>query len=57
MRRCVNSSNGSVDARSFRTLGQWSPSYTIEKVLSDLRSEMMQPTARRLPQPPEGAEF
>eukprot|EP00793_Prasinoderma_coloniale_P002789 PRCOL_00002271-RA len=54
---CVNSSTGAVEPRAFRTLGSWNSSYSIETVLTALRTEMCSAAARKLAQPPEGSEF
>jgi ubiquitin-conjugating enzyme E2 variant len=53
---CV-AANGAVDPRSFPTLRDWSRAKTMETVLLDLRREMAAPQNRRLPQPPENAEY
>jgi ubiquitin-conjugating enzyme E2 variant len=49
--------NGTVDPRAFVTLRDWNRNKTMETVLTDLRREMAQPHNRKLPQPPEGAEY
>lgn len=54
---CVNQNNGTVEASKFGTLGNWKNSYTIETVLTDLRKEMAAAHNRKLPQPPDGANF
>ncbi|TIC32161.1 UBC-like protein [Wallemia mellicola] len=53
----VNSANGEIDINKFNTIKQWKDSYTIEKVLLDLRKEMAAPDNRKLPQPKEGEYF
>ncbi|PSC75607.1 Ubiquitin-conjugating enzyme E2 variant 1C [Micractinium conductrix] len=49
--------NGVVDPRAFQVLGRWTRQYTMETVLTELRREMAQPHNRKLPQPPEGANY
>lgn len=49
--------NGVVDPRVFHVLGRWTRQYTMETVLTELRREMAQPHNRKLPQPPEGANY
>lgn len=48
---------GAVDKRSCGILARWSPQYSIEMLLTELKKEMMLPQNRKLPQPPEGATF
>lgn len=54
---CVNQENGKVDPRHFSTLAHWDRTYTMEKILTDLRREMAQPQNRKLQQPPEGSTY
>lgn len=54
---CVNQRNGTVESTQFGTLGRWNPSYSLEKVLIDLRTEMSSSANKRLPQPNEGDTF
>ena len=42
---------------SQQVLGRWTRQYTMETVLTELRREMAQPHNRKLPQPPEGANY
>eukprot|EP00761_Pharyngomonas_kirbyi_P012707 gb/GECH01012734.1/.p1 GENE.gb/GECH01012734.1/~~gb/GECH01012734.1/.p1 ORF type:complete len:161 (+),score=34.35 gb/GECH01012734.1/:1-483(+) len=53
---CVNS-DGTVDKSKFKTLNDWHNSYSIAKVLMDLRKEMASGKNSRLSQPPEGATY
>jgi len=53
---CVGS-DGSVNKKTFATLSNWDSSFTLEKLLSDLRREMANPQNKRLPQPPEGTNY
>ncbi len=46
-----------VDPRSFHVLGAWNRNYTMETLLIELRREMAAPHNRKLPQPPEGANY
>ncbi|MEW5308359.1 MAG: hypothetical protein WDW38_000327 [Sanguina aurantia] len=41
----------------FAMLSSWRREYTLENVLTELRREMSNATNRKLPQPPEGANF
>lgn len=54
---CVDAQNGRVDPRRLPALASWNRSFGIENVLVAIRNEMASPTNRRLPQPPEGANF
>ena len=52
---CVNQTTGAVEG--FRTLTSWSPAYTLETILLELRKEMCTPSNKRLPQTGEDTEF
>lgn len=52
---CVNQSTGMVEG--FRLLTSWSPAYTLETILLELRKEMTLPGNKRLPQPSEETDF
>ncbi|TYZ59852.1 hypothetical protein PybrP1_005794 [[Pythium] brassicae (nom. inval.)] len=54
---CVDAQSGRVDPRRLAALASWNRSYGIENVLVAIRNEMASPSNRRLPQPPEGANF
>ena len=54
---CVNQNNGNVDPRSFKTLGNWNPSFSLETILVELRKEMNSAANKRLPQPNEGSTY
>lgn len=54
---CVDAQSGRVDPRRLPALASWNRTYGIETVLVAIRNEMASPTNRRLPQPPEGANF
>ena len=53
---CVNQSTGVVES-ALPELAHWNRNMTIEKVLSGIKTVMMAPQNRRLPQPPEGTMF
>ena len=46
-----------IDPRHFPVLGTWRPEYTMERVLLELRKEMLAHHNRKLPQPPEGSSY
>ncbi len=52
---CVNQTTGAVEG--FRMLTSWSPAYTLETILLELRKEMCTPSNKRLPQTAEDTEF
>jgi len=54
---CVDQTNGKVMANRFPTLGSWSRTFTMEKILVELRRSMAEPANRKLPQPAENAQF
>ena len=54
---CVNANNGNIDPNTFRVLGNWNSSYSMEIVLVELRKEMNTAANKRLPQPNEGATY
>ncbi|RLN76854.1 hypothetical protein BBJ28_00001635, partial [Nothophytophthora sp. Chile5] len=54
---CVDAQSGRVDPRRLAALGNWHRNNGIETVLVAIRAEMASPNNRRLPQPPEGANF
>lgn len=54
---CVDGETGRVEPRQLRCLAEWRSEHTLETVLMELRREMAQPDNKRLPQPPEGAQF
>uniref|UniRef100_A0AAV1TNV7 UBC core domain-containing protein n=1 Tax=Peronospora matthiolae TaxID=2874970 RepID=A0AAV1TNV7_9STRA len=54
---CVDPHSGRVDPRRLAVLGNWHRSNGIENVLVAIRAEMGSTANRRLPQPPEGANF
>jgi ubiquitin-conjugating enzyme E2 variant len=54
---CVNQSNGNVDPGSFRVLGNWNNSFSMETILVELRKEMNSAANKRLPQPNEGSTY
>lgn len=54
---CVDKSNGNVIPEKFKTLSNWSRSYSIEILLLDLRKLMADPNNKKLPQPKEGETF
>ena len=49
---CVNQSNGKVESNKFHMFANWKSEYTIEKVLTGLKNEMI--ANKKLPQPPDG---
>jgi len=49
--------NGRVNLSKLARVAQWSRDYTMEKILVALREHMAHPACRKLPQPPEGAEY
>ncbi len=53
---CV-AANGTIDRTAFGAFKQWSPKYTMEHCLLELRKEMSTPANKRLPQPPEGSTY
>lgn len=53
---CVGA-DGRVNAQLFPLLQQWQRSYTLEKLLIELRREMARPGNRTLAQPPEGTMY
>mmetsp|Transcript_19788 Transcript_19788/g.48576 ORF Transcript_19788/g.48576 Transcript_19788/m.48576 type:complete len:140 (+) Transcript_19788:87-506(+) len=55
--QCVDQRNGMVDHRGVQVLAQWNRNYSLERLLHELRREMMKPENRRLPQPADGANF
>ena len=46
---CVNQQNGEIITSKFACFAQWKGEYTMEKILIDLKNEMIQ--NRRNPQP------
>lgn len=54
---CVDKSNGTVISNNFKTLSNWSRSYSIEIILLDLRKLMADPHNKKLPQPKESETF
>mmetsp|Transcript_38273 Transcript_38273/g.95828 ORF Transcript_38273/g.95828 Transcript_38273/m.95828 type:complete len:143 (-) Transcript_38273:75-503(-) len=54
---CVDQRNGMVDQRVVPCLANWNRGYSLERVLLELKSQMASPQTRRLPQPPDGANF
>ena len=54
---CVNPQNGNIDPNSFRILGNWNPSYSMEVILVELRKEMNTAANKRLAQPNEGSTY
>ncbi|KAG0676894.1 E2 ubiquitin-conjugating protein mms2 [Pichia californica] len=54
---CVDKSNGTIIPQTFKTLSNWSRSYSIEIILLDLRKLMADPHNKKLPQPKEGETF
>ncbi len=46
---------GSIDRAGFGPFKQWSPKFTMEHCLIELRKEMASPANKRLPQPAEGS--
>lgn len=53
---CVDS-NGRVMKNSLNILKNWNRSYTIEKILTSLRQEMLSSANKRLQQPNEGEVY
>lgn len=51
----VNQSNGKVEPSKFATFANWRTEYTMEKVLIDIKSEMIQ--NRRNQQPADGDTY
>lgn len=54
---CVDPNTGAVNPSRVPVLAQWDRSFTMERVLGDLRREMQSQQNRRLPQPPDGSRF
>ncbi|TFJ85083.1 hypothetical protein NSK_003507 [Nannochloropsis salina CCMP1776] len=54
---CVDQSTGVVNSSKLHILSHWDRHFTMERVLNELRREMMTQGSRRLPQPPEGSRF
>lgn len=54
---CVDKNTGEVIPSKFKTLSNWSRSYSIEIVLLDLRKSMAEPQNKKLPQPKESETF
>mmetsp|Transcript_34797 Transcript_34797/g.103208 ORF Transcript_34797/g.103208 Transcript_34797/m.103208 type:complete len:140 (-) Transcript_34797:365-784(-) len=54
---CIDPRDGRVDSTKFPTLMQWRREYTLETILTELRRDMATSANRKLPQPPEGANF
>jgi len=54
---CVDQRTGVVDPSNLSVLSNWNRSYGLEKLLQELRREMCSAHNRRLPQPPDGANF
>jgi len=53
----VNQSNGAIDATKFPVLKNWNKQYTLETVLTNLKTEMSSSANKKLPQPAEGDRF
>uniref|UniRef100_A0A7S1XDP8 UBC core domain-containing protein n=1 Tax=Compsopogon caeruleus TaxID=31354 RepID=A0A7S1XDP8_9RHOD len=53
----VNKHNGLVDPQRCGVLRHWHRSYGLEKLLTEIRKEMLSSQNRRLPQPAEGMRF
>lgn len=54
---CVDPTTGAVQPHNLSILSNWDRAFTMERVLNELRREMMNQANRRLPQPPEGSRF
>jgi ubiquitin-protein ligase len=52
----VNQTSGIVES-DLPALANWNRNMTIESILVSIKSAMMSPQNRRLPQPPEGSMF
>ena len=52
---CIDQSNGNVIVSKFSLFANWSPSYTLEKVLIGLKNEMI--THKKVAQPADGDMF
>lgn len=49
--------DGTVSPATFHTLAHWRRSFTLERLLTELRAEMAAPSNRKLAQPPEGSTY
>eukprot|EP01139_Manchomonas_bermudensis_P009893 Amastigsp_a339657_1297.p1 type:complete len:142 gc:universal Amastigsp_a339657_1297:26-451(+) len=54
---CVNQTNGVVEKNKFPILKSWVREYSLETVLTALKSEMASAANKKLAQPAEGSSF
>ena len=54
---CVDQRSGEIITSRLPYASSWNQSCTMEGLLADIRNQMAAPANRKLPQPPEGANF
>ncbi|XP_077428596.1 ubiquitin-conjugating enzyme E2 variant 2-like isoform X2 [Vanacampus margaritifer] len=53
----VHTSNGVVDTKTLPCLSRWKNTYTLRKVLTELKQQMTMKDNYKLSQPPEGQTY